>query len=92
MIKDEKSGKSRRKFLKSVGTGLGAISLGGAGAFAGNKIIDSSGEKIKVLTPEGKVVEVDKDALKEVKRETNEKRETAREGLPNRKREHVDTD
>ena len=85
MDKDEKSGKSRRKFLKSVGTGLGAISLGGAGAFAGNKIIDSSGEKIKVLTPEGKVVEVDKDALKEVKRETNEKRETAREGLPNRK-------
>ncbi|MCF8223200.1 MAG: 4Fe-4S dicluster domain-containing protein [Bacteroidales bacterium] len=84
-MSDHDNKKSRRKFLKNVGAGLGALSLSGAGAIAGNKITEAPGGKVKVLTAEGKLVEVSRDALKDVKRVTNEKRETAREGLPNRK-------
>ena len=84
MVDDKKSENSRRRFLKNFGTGLGALSLGGAGAIAGNRV-ETSGEKVKVLTVGGKVVEVDKEALKDVKIESNERREEARKGLPNRK-------
>ncbi|MDZ7737621.1 MAG: 4Fe-4S dicluster domain-containing protein [Bacteroidales bacterium] len=80
-----KEEKSRRKFLKNFGAGLGAITLAGSGVVAGSKLNDSSSEKVRVLTADGKLVEVDKDSLKEVKKASGELRETAREGLPDRK-------
>lgn len=51
----DKKNKKRREFLA-----LGL--LAGAGAFAGNligKSLSSGGEKIKLITADGKVVEVD---------------------------------
>ncbi len=77
---------SRRNFLKKVGVGVGAVSLAGvagATAMAGNKT--KSGEKIKLLSPDGKLVEVDKDDIKPAKEILAEIKEEARTGLPNRK-------
>ena len=85
MNKNEKPENSRRKFLKSFGAGVGAASLAGAGLLAGNSAIASPGRKVKVLTAEGRLVEVDQEALSEVKPDTATMREIAREGLPNRK-------
>lgn len=85
MSSSGKEEKSRRKFLKNFGAGLGAITLAGSGVAAGSKLNDPSSEKVRVLTAEGKLVEVDKDALKEVRKASSEMRETAREGLPKRK-------
>lgn len=82
---NESSKSSRRKFLKSLGAGVGAVSVAGAGLIAGQKVMAASGKKVKVLTADGKLVEVDAESIKEVKLATNEKREMAREGLPNRK-------
>ncbi|MEE4115296.1 MAG: 4Fe-4S dicluster domain-containing protein [Marinilabiliaceae bacterium] len=85
MEKNEKPENSRRKFLKSFGAGVGAASLAGAGMLAGSSAYASSGSKVKVLTSDGKLVEVDKEALSEVKPDKDELRDLAREGLPNRK-------
>jgi Fe-S-cluster-containing dehydrogenase component len=83
--KDARS--SRRNFLKNIGTGIGAISLAGvAGAAALNdKGNTKSGEKIKVLTTDGRLVEVDKDDVKNVKAETDFLKAEAKTGLPDRK-------
>ncbi len=76
---------SRRKFLKNLGAGVGAASVAGAGFLAGQNVHASSGKKLKLLTPEGKLVEVDAESVKEVKLASKEKREIAHKGLPNRK-------
>jgi len=77
---------SRRNFLKKVGIGVGAVSLAG---IAGNSVIgrniSKSGEKIKLLSPDGKLVEVDKDDIKPVKEIIAELKSEARKGLPGRK-------
>jgi Fe-S-cluster-containing dehydrogenase component len=78
---------SRRNFLKKVGAGVGAISVSG---IAGAAIMKSnekakSGNKIKLLSPEGILVEVDKDDIKPAKAIVAEVKEAARTGLPNRK-------
>jgi Fe-S-cluster-containing dehydrogenase component len=77
---------SRRKFLKKVGIGVGAVSIAGV---AGTSVIagarSKSGEKIKLLTPEGKLVEVDKDDIKPAKEIVEELKTEARKGLPGRK-------
>jgi len=75
---DEKKA-SRRNFLK---LGLTA----GAGAVAGGSLIaglsdGKSGEKVKVLTTDGKVVEVDKADVSPVKKVIEE----SRKGIPGRK-------
>src|SRR5512138_1907692 len=64
--RDKESGtSSRRNFLKHLGTGIGAVSISsiaGAAALSG-KNLSKSGKTIKLLTPEGKLVEVDKDDI-----------------------------
>lgn len=85
MKKNEKPDNSRRKFLKNFSAGVGAASLAGAGILAGSSAHASSGKKVKVLTVEGNLVEVDPKALSDVKPDTEKMREIAREGLPNRK-------
>ena len=83
---NDNGGSSRRNFLKKVGTGVGAISLAGiagTSVLAANKT--KSGKKIKLLSPDGKLVEVDKDDIKEVKELVAENKTEARKGLPGRK-------
>ncbi len=86
---DDVSGKSsRRNFLKKVGVSVGAASIAGV---AGTSIIaasskgSKSGNKVKLLTTDGKLVEVDTDDIKPVKELVAEAKEEARIGLPNRK-------
>ena len=77
--KDESIG-SRRNFLKrTIVAGAGAIAGGSLLAGCGEE--EKSGVKVKVLTTDGKVVEVDRSdvtPLKEVRKE-------ARQGIPGRK-------
>lgn len=80
--KEDKS--SRRNFLKKVGIGVGAVSVAGvagASAFAKAK----SGEKIKLLSPDGTLVEVDKDDVKPAQELTSDLKAEARVGLKGRK-------
>jgi Fe-S-cluster-containing dehydrogenase component len=86
---DSGKGKSsRRNFLKKVGVGVGAVSLAG---IAGNSILKGgeakakSGKTIKLLGPDGKLVEVDQDDIKPAKEILAELKTAARAGLPNRK-------
>jgi Fe-S-cluster-containing dehydrogenase component len=77
---------SRRKFLKKVGIGVGAVTIAGV---AGTSVISGakskSGEKIKLLSPDGKLVEVDKEDIKPAKEIVEELKTEARTGLPGRK-------
>jgi molybdopterin-containing oxidoreductase family iron-sulfur binding subunit len=85
--KNQQRKSSRRNFLKKVGTGAGAVAVVG---IVGANVIEGrsrskSGEKIKLLSPEGRLVEVDKDDIAPAeKSETNLKSE-AKIGLPGRK-------
>ena len=94
MKKDKKSS-SRREFLK-FGMTAGAASLVGMGGavLAGNsnnlssaKADDDkkSGRKVKVLTQEGKLVEVDESQIRPVEEEETITLDKAMEGLPNKK-------
>jgi Fe-S-cluster-containing dehydrogenase component len=86
IVENESQRSSRRNFLKKVGVGVGAVSLvgvAGTSVIAGNK--SKSGEKIKLLSPDGKLVEVDKDDIKPAKEIIAELKAEARAGLPNRK-------
>jgi len=78
---------SRRNFLKKAGAGVGALSLSG---IAGASIMKSSekaksGNMIKLLSPDGTLVEVDQDDIQPAKEILAEVKEAARAGLPNRK-------
>jgi molybdopterin-containing oxidoreductase family iron-sulfur binding subunit len=80
MSKNTDDNNSRRNFLRK---GI----LAGSAAIAGSAFISScsgepeSGEKVRVLTTDGKIVEVDRAHLKSDK----QVREEAREGVPGRK-------
>jgi Fe-S-cluster-containing dehydrogenase component len=84
----EKEKSSRRNFLKKVGVGVGAVSLAGV---AGTSILKGgetkarSGKKIKLLSPDGELVEVDQSDIKPAKEILAELKSEARAGLPNRK-------
>jgi Fe-S-cluster-containing dehydrogenase component len=74
-----KTGKSsRRNFLKNIGAGVGAVSLSGIA-------VPHSGEKVKLLSPEGMLVEVDKDDIRPAGKNVKELKAEARQGLPGRK-------
>lgn len=76
---------SRRNFLKKVGVGLGAASLAGVSVIKGNDINSKSGKIVKLLTTDGKLVEVDASDIKPCRALVAEAKEKARIGLPNRK-------
>jgi Fe-S-cluster-containing dehydrogenase component len=88
-MEDSGSGKSsRRNFLKNVGVGVGTISvagIAGASLLNGSEAKAKSGETVKLLSPDGTLVEVDKDDIKPAKEILAELKEEARKGLPNRK-------
>jgi molybdopterin-containing oxidoreductase family iron-sulfur binding subunit len=82
--------KSRRRFLK-LGIGFGVASV--AGAVTGKLIADNAkkddngaGEKVKVLTSDGKLIEVDAEQVNLAKKQNIFiSRDAAHEGIPNRK-------
>lgn len=86
---DDDSGKSsRRNFLKKVGVGIGAASLAGISgnsALKGNGNSSGSGKMVKLLTTDGKLVEVDVDHIRPSKELVAAAREKARTGIPDRK-------
>jgi hypothetical protein len=70
MDDNEKGNSSRRNFLKKVGAGVGAVSLVGVAATSILKedvAKAKSGKKVKLLSSEGKLVEVDQDDIKPAK-------------------------
>ena len=78
---------SRRNFLKKVGAGVGAISISGIAGAAVMKesAKGKSGRMMKLLTTDGRLVEVDKDDIQPAREIAEEVKEAARAGLPNRK-------
>jgi molybdopterin-containing oxidoreductase family iron-sulfur binding subunit len=78
---------SRRNFLKKMGVGAGALSIASVGgpAILSNGENTKSGKTVKLLSPEGKLVEVDKDDIKPAREIVADLKEEARKGLPNRK-------
>ena len=86
---EEVSGNSsRRSFLKKVGIGVGAASLTGvtgSAIIAANAGSSGSGKRVKLLTTDGQLVEVDIENIKPVKELVAEAKEEARIGLANRK-------
>ncbi len=89
MSKQEKPEKknSRRNFLK-LGLGIGGAALAGSAlrglipSSSDDKLLDS-GEKIKLLTPDGKLVEVDRSLLENSSKPAIG--ELSRKGIPGRK-------
>lgn len=82
---EDKSKNSRRSFLdKSLKFGL----LGVVGGVVASKLVDvtaQEGDKIKVLTQDGKVVEVDSNAVKDIQHAHDAVDYNVREGFPGRK-------
>lgn len=95
-MKEEEKNKSRRQFLK-FGLTAGAASLVGLGGavIAGKsnplpavRQADDEkkpGRKVKVLTPEGKLVEVDESQIRPAEKVEIASIDKAREGLPDKK-------
>jgi Fe-S-cluster-containing dehydrogenase component len=79
---------SRRSFIKKVSAGVGAVSLAGV---AGGSLLNNSkgkaksGKTVKLLAPDGKLVEVDEENIKPAKELIEDSKEEARLGLPERK-------
>ena len=88
MDDSEKGKASRRNFLKKVGAGVGAVSLAGIAGTSflkGDEAKAKSGKTVKLLAPDGKLVEVDQADIKPAKEVLAELKTEAIAGLPNRK-------
>jgi Fe-S-cluster-containing dehydrogenase component len=84
----EKNRSSRRNFLKKVGAGAGALTIAGiagTSVLKGGEAKAKSGKTIKLLSPDGKLVEVDEKDIKPAKEILAELKSAARAGLPGRK-------
>jgi molybdopterin-containing oxidoreductase family iron-sulfur binding subunit len=84
---NDSAGASRRNFLKSFGASLGVVSIGGiAGAAAmSGEANRKSGKKVKLLSPDGNLVEVDRDDINPAEADTKHLKAEAKKGLPDRK-------
>jgi Fe-S-cluster-containing dehydrogenase component len=81
----ENDNSSRRNFLKKVGIGVGAVTIAGVAGTAALSGKSKSGEKVKLLSPDGTLVEVDKSDIKPAGEIVEELKSEARKGLPDRK-------
>ena len=81
MDKEEGERSSRRSFLKKVGIGVGAVSVAGLAGSSAISAKAKSGKKIRLLTTDGILVEVDKDDIKPAKEVETELKAEARKGL-----------
>jgi molybdopterin-containing oxidoreductase family iron-sulfur binding subunit len=85
-INQERS--SRRSFLKKAGIGAGAVTvagIAGSSLLGGEGAKGKSGKMVKLLSPDGTLVEVDSSDIKPAKEIVAELKAEARKGLPNRK-------
>jgi Fe-S-cluster-containing dehydrogenase component len=84
---NDAKGNSRRIFLRKFGIGVGIASVAGiAGVSLGKGNSNSnSGETLKLLTPDGQLVEVPKEAIRAAKLDTEKMKDEARKGLANKK-------
>lgn len=93
MENNETGKSSRRNFLRNVGIGVGAVSVAGVAKVTlmdGNEASAKSGKMVKLLSPDGKLVEVDQSDIKPAeskpaKEILSEVKAKAKAGLPNRK-------
>ena len=79
-----KKNNTRRQFLKNLSLIGGGAIAGSAALYSGyhfEKSKDKTGEKIRVLTADNKLVEVDKSALTEITVDLTELQKRGREGL-----------
>ena len=81
----EEGHSSRRKFIRNIGLGLGSAAIVSAPALANTDTVSETGERVKLLTPEGKLVEVSKSAIRETKQMIKEQIRESQKGLPHRK-------
>ncbi|HUW93755.1 MAG TPA: 4Fe-4S dicluster domain-containing protein [Bacteroidales bacterium] len=85
MKKKKEESSSRRRFIRNFGLGLGSAAVVGTAAIARETAEPESGEKIRLLSSDGKLVEVDKSAIKVAKARTKEEIEKSHKGLPGKK-------
>lgn len=78
---DHNGSQGRRDFLVTGALGIAAAACGSAVCSCSK----SEGEKVKLLSPDGELVEVDASALKYVHKTVGVSREEARKGIPGRK-------
>ena len=83
---DNNADNNRRNFLKLGALGAAAAACGSAVCSCGKKEESSTGDKVKLLSPEGELVEVDKKELRPVhNHKVAISHEEARMGIPGRK-------
>ena len=84
---EENSDNTRRDFLK-IGT-LGALAACGSAVCScksdPNPIVIEPGKKVKLLSPDGEMVEVDESELRHIHKTIGVSREEARQGIPGKK-------
>ncbi len=80
---DNTHGNERRDFIKLTVLGAAAAACGSAICSCGKK--EEEGKKVKLLSPDGKLVEVDSKHLKPVHKTVGVSNEEARHGIPGRK-------
>ena len=89
MDEKEKSPKSRRDFLR-LGAGMGAATLatvaaGGLFSLSGGEVKADTGKKVKVLTTDGKLLEVSESELAAPSLDAVVSRDSAHQGITGRK-------
>ncbi len=84
---DNQGKSSRRNFIRRVGGGIGGVTLAGLSGTVtnGNSGKSKSGKTVKLLSPEGKLVEVDRDDILPGKKSVAELKAEAKKGIPGRK-------
>lgn len=88
MENNEADKSSRRNFLRNVSLGVGAVTaagVAGANILGGNEANAKSGKMVKLLSPDGSLVEVDQSDIKPAKEIRSEVKSEAIRGLPGRK-------
>jgi molybdopterin-containing oxidoreductase family iron-sulfur binding subunit len=85
MKKKKEESSSRRKFIRNLGLGLGSAAVAGTAVIAREPAEAESGEKVMLLSSDGKLVEVDRSAIRVAKARTREEIKKSYNGLPDKK-------
>jgi molybdopterin-containing oxidoreductase family iron-sulfur binding subunit len=80
-----KDSSSRRKFIRKFGLSLGSVAVAGTAMATGGSSADASGEKVMLLSADGKLVEVDRASIRVAKAETREQIKKSHKGIAGRK-------
>jgi Fe-S-cluster-containing dehydrogenase component len=85
MKKKNDGSPSRRKFIRNISIGFGSAALAGTSVIASAKTETVSEDKVRLLSAEGKLVEVDRSAIRETRALTKDQIKQSHKGLPGRK-------